>query len=61
MQYLNVKKITKELHEMGKHELAIKTQKYFEYDRQTIQELNAYYDWLEKATGEQHDLPEDWN
>lgn len=23
-------------------------------------ELNAYYDWLELISGEQHDIPEDW-
>lgn len=30
-------------------------------DEATVEELNAYYDWLEIACGEQNDLPEDWN
>jgi hypothetical protein len=23
-------------------------------------DLDLYYDWLAEASGEQHDLPEDW-
>jgi hypothetical protein len=34
--------------------------KAFQYDKQTIEELNAYYDWLEESSGEQYDIPEDW-